>query len=85
MDELPLWMPPGQDGDAAWQADTSLAQSAGMRSRPVQDTVAATWAWMQAVGMALPEQPERDYLTSHGIDPAKEAKILAAWHARAAG
>ena len=37
--ELPLWMPPGQDGDAVWQADTDRtvaaghAQPAGARDR----------------------------------------------------
>lgn len=78
--ELPLWMPPGQDADAAWQADTSLTQAAGMRNRPVSDTVADTWAWMQAGG-ASPAKPAHD-LPSHGLDRQKEAKILAAWHAR---
>jgi 2'-hydroxyisoflavone reductase len=79
--ELPLWMPLGQGADAAWQSDTSLTQAAGMRNRPVRDTVADTWAWMQAGG-APPEHPPHAHLSGHGIDPDKEAKILAAWHNR---
>ena len=79
--ELPLWMPPGQDGDAVWQADTDRTVAAGMRNRPVRETVADTWAWMQAAGH-LPDQPDRAYLGQQGIDPEKEQRILAAWHAR---
>jgi 2'-hydroxyisoflavone reductase len=79
--ELPLWMPPGQDGDAVWQAATDRTQAAGMRIRPLRETVADTWAWLQAAG-GPPELPDRDYVRSHGIDPDKELRILAAWHAR---
>jgi 2'-hydroxyisoflavone reductase len=83
--ELPLWMPkglPGEDnGDHVWDTDASLAAAAGLRPRPVRESVADTWAWMQAGG-AVPEEPPRDYLPRHGIDPAKEQSILAAWHAR---
>ena len=80
--ELPLWMPfglPEGDGDAVWQADTGRTQEAGMRNRPVRETVADTWAWMQAAGH-LPDQPDRGYLGRQGIDPEKEQRILAAWH-----
>jgi 2'-hydroxyisoflavone reductase len=79
--ELPLWMPAGQDGDAVWQAATDRTVAAGMRNRPVRDTVADTWAWMQAAGH-LPDQPDRAYLGQQGIDPDKEQRILAAWRAR---
>jgi 2'-hydroxyisoflavone reductase len=83
--ELPLWMPkgvPGDDnGDHVWHADASWAAAAGLRTRPVRESVADTWAWMQAGGSA-PEAPPRDYLSRHGIDPAKEQRVLAAWHAR---
>ena len=57
------------------------AAAAGLRPRPVRESVADTWAWMQAGG-SVPEEPPRDYLLRHGIDPAKEAAVLAAWHAR---
>ena len=79
--ELPLWMPSGQDGDAVWQADTERTQAAGMRNRPVRETVADTWAWIQQSD-ALPEQPDRAYLSQQGIEPEKEKRILADWHAR---
>ncbi len=83
--ELPLWMPKGvageDNGDHVWDADVSLAAGAGLRTRPVRESVADTWAWMQAGG-SVPEAPPRYYLVPHGIDPAKEAAVLAAWHAR---
>ena len=79
--ELPLWMPPGQDADAVWQAATDRAHAAGMRNRPVRETVADTWAWLQADGRTTPP-PEHAHEMRHGLDLEKEARILAAWHAR---
>jgi 2'-hydroxyisoflavone reductase len=79
--ELPLWMPPGQDSDHVWDADTGDAERAGLRSRRVADTVRDTWSWMQAGGR-VPEQPPHDHVPRHGIDPAKEERILRDWHAR---
>ncbi len=76
--ELPLWMPAGQDGDHVWDADQSWAAAAGMRNRPVRETVADTWAWLQAGGRT-PTEPPHAHVGAHGIDPAKESAILAAW------
>ena len=80
--ELPLWMPPGQGADHVWDSDTAEAQRLGLRTRPVSDTVRDTWAWLQEAG-DVPEQPPRRYLGSHGIDPGKEARVLAEHHRRA--
>ncbi|MGH8893287.1 MAG: NAD-dependent epimerase/dehydratase family protein [Actinomycetes bacterium] len=79
--ELPLWMPPGQDGDHVWNAETAAAERAGLRCRPVAETVRDTWAWMQSGGR-VPEEPPHDHLPRHGIAGDKEARILADWHAR---
>jgi 2'-hydroxyisoflavone reductase len=79
--ELPLWMPAGQDGDAVWQAATDRTAAAGMRNRPVRDTVLDTWDWLRELDVE-PGLPDRDYLKGHGIDPEKEQRILAAHHAR---
>jgi 2'-hydroxyisoflavone reductase len=80
--ELPLWMPPGQDADHVWDADTAAAERLGLRSRPVTETVHDTWAWLQEAG-GPPGQPPRGYLDAHGIAPDKEARILAEHHRRA--
>lgn len=79
--ELPLWMPPGQDGDHVWDAETAAAEAAGLRVRPVGESVRDTWAWMRSGGR-VPDEPPHDHLPRHGIDPDKEARILAEWHAR---
>jgi 2'-hydroxyisoflavone reductase len=78
--ELPLWMAPGQEADHVWSAETGKAQRLGLRSRPVAETVADTWAWLRDEGPAA--KPDRDYVADHGIDPEKEQRILAAHHAR---
>lgn len=75
--ELPLWTPRGQDLDHVWDADTAAAQEAGLRTRPVADTVRDTWAWMQAG--RVPEQPPHAHVPAHGIDPVKERQILDVW------
>jgi 2'-hydroxyisoflavone reductase len=64
--ELPLW--PGTRPEwACWaKTDVSKALSAGLRFRPVEDTVAATLAQTELVpGMGLP--------------PEREVELLAAW------
>jgi 2'-hydroxyisoflavone reductase len=85
--ELPLWMPlgvPGDDnGDHVWDADTSRTVAAGMRNRPVRDSIDDTWAWLQDGGRPA-QRPRHASAMQHGIDPDKEAAILAAWHARRA-
>jgi 2'-hydroxyisoflavone reductase len=70
--ELPIWLPPGSDHDGLHQADVSKAVASGLVCRPVQETVADTWAWMREVG-DLPLRPDRP---PAGLDPAVEARLL---------
>jgi 2'-hydroxyisoflavone reductase len=46
--ELPLWMPPAFRG--TWAVETGRAQAAGLRCRPVRETVADVWAWLREGG-----------------------------------
>lgn len=71
--ELPVWPAPGEMRDAVFGADVSKALASGLRCRPVAETVADTWAWLQAVGGVAPQRPDRPVL---GLDPAKEAVAL---------
>ncbi|MFD5128306.1 MULTISPECIES: NAD-dependent epimerase/dehydratase family protein [Streptomyces] len=74
--ELPVWVPPGSDlHDALHGADVSRAVAAGLRCRPVEETVADTWSWLRAIGGTAPQRPDR---TRKGLDPEVEAKVLAA-------
>ncbi|MFE6408341.1 SDR family oxidoreductase [Streptomyces sp. NPDC057837] len=74
--ELPVWVPPGSDlHDALHGADVSRALAAGLRCRPVEETVADTWSWLCALGGVAPQRTDR---TRNGLDPEVEAKVLAA-------
>ncbi|MEV6512921.1 NAD-dependent epimerase/dehydratase family protein [Streptomyces sp. NPDC051642] len=68
--ELPLW----RTHAGVWQIDSGGAYAAGLTCRPLAETVADTWHWLQQGGMPV----DHPRWAEHGIDPAKEAKILAA-------
>jgi nucleoside-diphosphate-sugar epimerase len=73
--ELPVWVPPGSDlHDALHGADVSRALGAGLNCRPVEETVAGTWRWLQDAGGVAPQRPDRPH---PGLDPEVEAKVLA--------
>ncbi|MFF8968195.1 SDR family oxidoreductase [Streptomyces sp. NPDC014995] len=74
--QLPVWVPPGSDMyDALHSADVSRAVVTGLACRPVEETVADTWRWLQDIGGTAPQRPDR---TAKGLDPEVEAKVLAA-------
>ncbi len=70
--ELPIWLPPHGEGVGMHDGDVSRALAAGLRCRPVEETVADTWAWLQATPAADPslDRPRP------GLAPAKEAAVL---------
>ncbi|MGH8909708.1 MAG: NAD-dependent epimerase/dehydratase family protein [Egibacteraceae bacterium] len=75
--ELPLWRTyPG-----AWRIDGGRARDAGLTCRPLAQTVTDTWAWLTADGSVV-DSPRAAEI---GIDPVKEAELLAAWAAHRAG
>ncbi|MEW1642203.1 MULTISPECIES: NAD-dependent epimerase/dehydratase family protein [unclassified Streptomyces] len=72
--QLPVWVPAGTDGYGALHgADVSRAVEAGLRCRPVEETVADTWAWLREVGGVAPQRADRPAV---GLDPAVEARVL---------
>ncbi|GAA3082133.1 NAD-dependent epimerase/dehydratase family protein [Streptosporangium carneum] len=71
--ELPLWAPETPDFAGVWLSSSAKAHAAGLRCRPVAETVRDTWAWLRDVPVA-----ERSF-GRHGIDPEKEAALLAEW------
>ncbi|WP_432923979.1 NAD-dependent epimerase/dehydratase family protein [Microbispora sp. CA-135349] len=76
--ELPLWYPEA-DRLGVWTHSSAKAVAAGLTCRPVRETVRDTWEWLKDV----PEE-RRSFggRLSHGLDPDKEARILAAWDSR---
>jgi nucleoside-diphosphate-sugar epimerase len=76
--ELPLWL---AGAEAAFiQADVSRAVTAGLRFRPVAETVGDTLAWARETGAPL--VAETDRLGAAGMQPGREAELLGAWRAR---
>ncbi|SFT97165.1 Nucleoside-diphosphate-sugar epimerase [Geodermatophilus amargosae] len=71
---LPLWLP-REAARTAWDVDTTRARALGLPSRPVQETVADTWAWLQGT----PErQPTPHGLPEPGLPEELESALLAA-------
>lgn len=71
--DLPIWLPAGEDHQTMHQGNVSKAVAAGLRIRPLQETVADTWHWLQSIGGAAPQRADRPKV---GLDPAVEAKLL---------
>jgi len=71
--ELPIWVPPTGEYAGLHEADVSAAYSAGLRCRPVAETVADTWAWLLAEGLPAPAHPGR---AAGGMDAAAEQRLL---------
>jgi len=70
--ELPIWVPPDGDLAGLHAADVSAAFAHGLWCRPVGETVADTWAWMEAEG-----DPASLSDGSVGLEPAREIEVLA--------
>jgi 2'-hydroxyisoflavone reductase len=77
--DFPPWSPMSGETAGASLTSTERAQKAGLKIRPLQETVTATLSWFQS----LP--PERQAKLRAGIDPQKEADVLKAWHAKTDG
>jgi 2'-hydroxyisoflavone reductase len=76
--DFPPWSPMSGETAGASLTLTARAEKAGLRIRPLQETVTDTLAWFHT----LP--PERQAKLRAGIDPQKEADVLKAWHAKIA-
>jgi nucleoside-diphosphate-sugar epimerase len=69
---LPLWLE-RDVARTAWDVDTTRARRLGLGTRPLRETVADTWAWMQTSARPAPpaHRPEP------GLPPELEAQLLA--------
>ncbi|HEX2505610.1 MAG TPA: NAD-dependent epimerase/dehydratase family protein [Gaiellaceae bacterium] len=81
--DLPLWLAlPENPGLAGFfSVDVSRALAAGLRFRPLAETISDTLAWERERGAA----PDKDYGPSAlatGLDPARERQLLATLRAR---
>ena len=72
--ELPIWVPPTGELAGLHNCDVSAATRAGLQCRPIHETIADTWAWLEAEGS--PQQ--REDRPAHGLDPQREDAVIAA-------
>jgi 2'-hydroxyisoflavone reductase len=75
--ELPIWVPPIGDMAGFYTTDASLARRSGLTCRPVRDTVCDTWSWLR--DHTEWTQVVAANRTRVGIEPRREAELLAAW------
>ncbi|HUD37758.1 MAG TPA: NAD-dependent epimerase/dehydratase family protein [Streptosporangiaceae bacterium] len=71
--ELPIWASPIGEAASLHDGDVSAIYAAGLVCRPVTETVADTWRWLQAEG----DPPVREGRPAHGLDPDREREVLA--------
>ncbi len=76
--DMPVWVPSRGESAGLPRVSNARAIRAGLKFRPIADTTRATLEWFRA----LPE--DRRSKLRAGLAPEREAKVLAAWKARAA-
>ena len=74
--DMPAWIPAEGDYAGFGRVSTARAEAAGLRIRPLEDTVGDTLAWWRTLPDARRANPKA------GIAPEREAAVLAAWHAQ---
>lgn len=73
--ELPLW----HNAAAPWDMNVERALAVGLKCRPFLDTAAHTWRWL-STGDRNADHPR---FAAYGIDPEREADLIARWRATA--
>ncbi len=71
--DLPIWVPPTGELAGLHDADVAAAHHAGLRCRPMDQTVADTWAWLQREGTP---SPPTDRAGSIGLSADQERRLL---------
>jgi uncharacterized protein YbjT (DUF2867 family) len=73
-DDLPGWMAPDSEGAGMHDCDVTAALAAGLRCRPLKETVADTWAWLAQLP---PHQrpPRRVGLPWRGLSAEQEQAV----------
>jgi 2'-hydroxyisoflavone reductase len=77
--EMPLWLPEEGEAKNFFAIDCGKAFEAGLRFRPLAETIRDTLEWDAARGGE--RRPPRDYsvsLSEPGLTPEREAELLAA-------
>ncbi|MGY2873344.1 2'-hydroxyisoflavone reductase [Marmoricola sp. URHA0025 HA25] len=72
--DFPIWVPPTGELAGLHDCDVSAAHDAGLRCRPVDETVADTWAWLQREGTPTPPTNRAGEI---GLSAEQEQRLLA--------
>ena len=82
--ELPLWI--AETGDPAWrrfmEVDVGRAVEAGLKTRPMADTIRDTLEWALKTGDPGAPLASGLELGEAGLQPGREAELLTEWRAR---
>ena len=73
---MPVWIPPTDEYEGFHRISIDRAIAAGLRSRPLADTVQATLDWYHAW------PADKPFKWRGGMEPLREAEVLEAWHAK---
>jgi 2'-hydroxyisoflavone reductase len=76
--DMPAWSPAEGDEAAFGRVSAAKAKAAGLKYRPLDDTVRDTLAWFKT------EPAEHQAKLKSGITAEREAEVLKDWHARPA-
>jgi 2'-hydroxyisoflavone reductase len=79
--ELPLWVPARYHGFQ--DVDCSKAIAAGLRYRPLEETLRDTLEWVQGMAPGADRRPKLGVEIPPPLTPEREADLLAAWQERA--
>jgi nucleoside-diphosphate-sugar epimerase len=71
--DLPIWVPPTGELAGLHDCDVSAAHAAGLWCRPVEETVADTWAWLRREGTPT---PPTDRAGEIGLSAEQEQRLL---------
>ncbi|MFJ8582855.1 NAD-dependent epimerase/dehydratase family protein [Micromonospora sp. NPDC093277] len=74
--DLPIWIPRGHAYRWLQERGVERAYASGLVCRPVAETVVDTWRWLCEVGQ-VPPRAGRPARAPVGLDPAREAELLA--------
>jgi 2'-hydroxyisoflavone reductase len=77
--ELPLWIPSEPN---VFEADVSRAVAAGLRFRPLEETVRDTLEWARAQGETAAPLASGMAIGKAGMEPERERELLAEWARR---
>jgi 2'-hydroxyisoflavone reductase len=73
--DMPVWIPNEGGETGVTQLDCRKAIGAGLKFRSVEETAKDTLAWYKTTPDDRRDKPKA------GLTPAREAEVLAAWHA----